>query len=294
MLRPNLTELAVEANPVLAARYGVNERTVQRWRAAEWAKIGIEQSSRPVFQGALEIDSNNGCVIYPDLHIPFHDTELLRLALQFQAEWDIEVAIIAGDFLDEETFSSFIPDPGSVFHEELEIGSSVLRAISDVSRRVYMFKGNHEARLERLTKRELGMPELARLLNAPSNVVVSPYHYCYYNSDIIVGHPDEYSRVRGSVPQKLAGIYHKHILAGHSHHWSISEDAGGQFVVVDMPCMADPTRLAYKMKVLSTAPSFSQGFTIIKRGKDGNDYINNFHKRWTDFDAELRKYNGMS
>ncbi len=276
-------------NREIGTLYGISERTVER-RRAEWRgdlTNLIPKSSRALWDKPPELHGD-GVLLTFDYHIEFHDAKLIDLALRFQDRWQLPLLIIGGDFVDEEGFSSFVPDVEASFPNEIKVGRQILNRLASNSDKVLMLGGNHEARLERLTRRHINMDILASMLQAPSNVEVSPYHYCTYNDSWIVGHPSSFSSIVGSVPRLLSHKYDANVITGHEHHYATIVGGNGKYIAASVGAMADVKRFSYAGRRLSSAPKQMQGFAVIKRDPEtGVDYFYNFTPGFTDFERML-------
>ena len=100
--------------------------------------------------------NNHLVVVFPDLHIPYHDEAALGVALHTIETLKPEKVVILGDWLDAEDFSQHPPtklaaDRGNSFYqEEILPCQEVLDKISQHTQEIVFISGNHEYRVERV------------------------------------------------------------------------------------------------------------------------------------------------
>ena len=90
--------------------------------------------------------------------------------------------------------------------------------------------------------------------------------------EILVVHPEDYSRCPSIVPLKLAAIHHKNIIAGHTHRLSLTWDPSAKYYVVECGHMRDEARTMYKCMKMASNPKWNLGHVIVYRG---NPYLIN-------------------
>lgn len=115
--------------------------------------------------GIVDIDISKALLLY-DIHVPFHDRDALKTALNFGLDAGCKDVIISGDFIDCFSVSDFRRDPTVVqFKDELEMAKNLLAIIRNLypEGKIYFKEGNHEERLERYL--ELRAPELLGIKN---------------------------------------------------------------------------------------------------------------------------------
>lgn len=88
--------------------------------------------------------------IINDIHIPFHNLEALRAAINYMRERKVNKILINGDLLDFHGLSRFIKNPSKQFiKDEIEIGRKFfaqLRKLFPTEEIIYKY-GNHDSRL---------------------------------------------------------------------------------------------------------------------------------------------------
>ena len=89
--------------------------------------------------------------IISDLQIPFHDVNVLAIALKYLVDLKCDGILINGDFLDAYQLSRFLKDPRKrSFPQELDDGNEILDLIDNLFPKAKKFFkiGNHDVRLE--------------------------------------------------------------------------------------------------------------------------------------------------
>lgn len=119
-------------------------------------------------------------LLLSDVHLPYHDEDALRAAINKGVEEQVDTVILNGDILDFMFLSSFEKDPTKPkMKEEISYGKWFVKAIRETfpKANIYYKIGNHEVRLERWLKLKapewLGTDEfqLSVLLDMPKHHV---------------------------------------------------------------------------------------------------------------------------
>jgi predicted phosphodiesterase len=88
-----------------------------------------------------------------DLHMPFHDTEALEMALEHDGNADI--LVLNGDILDCYSVSSYSKDKGIPLQVEYQLALDFIREMTSRFEEVHLVKGNHENRVDRYLSQKL-------------------------------------------------------------------------------------------------------------------------------------------
>ena len=100
-------------------------------------------------------------LILADAHIPYHDTNSLRIALEYGQDIGVEGIMLLGDWIDFFSISLWIKDPRRRnIQNELDTCHTILGIIREAfpDANIYYLLGNHEERLERYLR--VKAPEL--------------------------------------------------------------------------------------------------------------------------------------
>jgi hypothetical protein len=245
------------------------------------------------FTDALRVEADPVAVT-SDWHIPFYDERLVRRLMLICQHWKppIKSLIVAGDFLDLEQMSRFVPardaereDADALLELDLRATEEMLAYLVEWFKRIDVFMGNHEERLySRKLERQIGYERLSRLW-MPQGIIpkkrirFSHYRYCILNDEWRISHPDQHWKNLNRLAQELAAKYQSNYMLAHSHKMSVGYDISGRWLTVDLGAMVDPEVLAYHQRKDTTAWSWCPGFVIVSNGKP-----HSFNDKWTDWE----------
>jgi predicted phosphodiesterase len=89
-------------------------------------------------------------LVLSDIHAPYHDANVLRLALEMVESEQCDNILLNGDLLDFYAASKWETDPRERdFKEEIRIGRILLKGMADLGVKITWKIGNHEERYER-------------------------------------------------------------------------------------------------------------------------------------------------
>jgi hypothetical protein len=189
--------------------------------------------------------------VIADVHIPYHDEQALRAALDHACDKGAtDFLLILGDLLDCYQLSRFCKDPRQRdFAGEVQRGQKFLQSACGVFGRVWYKLGNHEVRYERYL-----MDHAAQLLNLPTSrlaVILDtnadaerlhlPITYVEANQALYIGehltalHGHEYGRGMQSPVNPARGMFLRasaSILSADSHQTSnhVQNDVRGNVI----------------------------------------------------------------
>lgn len=213
------------------------------------------------------IHSSKPILILSDVHCPLHSKEWLEKAISFGKNVDCEKVIISGDFIDANQISKHIGGyyrRRSELEDDFKAAESLLNVVSEMFKEVYFLGGNHDVdRLVKVFRGEVAVQRLWKMFGEHKNVKVSARSFINVNQNVVVGHPRQYSRLRGGIAQKIAQQWQKHIALGHGHHSAMAVTSDGRWQAVDMPCLADLSNFEYTTFEINDCPKPLNGFTVI-------------------------------
>lgn len=126
--------------------------------------IGMPQANEPEDRTPLEIGCSERILILPDVHMPYHDNDALRIAVEYGEKRKPTVVLLNGDWGDWYSVSPWETDPRkrNLVAElcQQRQGLEWLRSRFPKARIIYK-QGNHEHRWERYLWRNA--PELVGL-----------------------------------------------------------------------------------------------------------------------------------
>lgn len=202
-----------------------------------------------------------------DIHAPLHSARWITHALTCGKLLGCTTVIVNGDFIDANEISRHI---GGYYRRKSELadgfkaGESLLDIFSQEFNNVVFLNGNHcGERLIKIFRGELEMQRLWKMFGCHDNVKVAARSFVEVNSDIVIGHPRSYSRIRGNIPQKIAQKWQKSVALGHGHHTAMTVTLDGRFQAVDIPCLADLDHFEYTTFEINDMPQPMNGFMVI-------------------------------
>ena len=188
-------------------------------------------------------------------------------------ELEIRTLIIAGDFFNMDSLSSFDYKQASANLEtELAQANEIMAQLCRQFEKVYFLWGNHDARLWKALNYQLTFSQCMKLAFADiSQELLAKIHFTnldhmWVNDNIYVCHPKNYTSVPLSTARKIAAKVQGHVITAHSHHAAMGYDVSGKFVCVEAGGLFDMTKTEYLQRT-TTFPNWKQGFSFIE--KDG-------------------------
>lgn len=182
---------------------------------------------------------HRGCII-SDLHAPFHnETAFLSFIKDAKKHKHTDICVLAGDGVDFHNFSKYMKY-GQYFtvREEHKAFMNILAILSETFTKVVVMPGNHDDRARKMYAKELH-PELYQNIldhHGPdafdfsllmcknfTNVEVpkfpqyewADFRFVYQLNDIIIGHPEMYSKIPNkSVGTFIEFLYKKALMYG--------------------------------------------------------------------------------
>jgi hypothetical protein len=260
-------------NEELMNKYNVSARTLRRWRqfirqADEEIISTFPESPSPLCTDYLKLEYENFLVV-GDVECPDHDVEILNMLVRMADKLSIRNLIIAGDFMSMDVFSNWPKDneQSCSFSRDLELAEKILRVFSNTFETIDYITGNHERRLAKQMKGQgnVGYFLTRRILD----LQYSSYSYCEVLSggkEILVAHPESYSRTPLMVPLQLAAVHHKNILCAHTHRLASGYEPSGRYWVGETGHARSPERTMYKSMKMASNPAWNAGYCLVTSG----------------------------
>lgn len=222
-----------------------------------------------------EIHANRVGVI-SDVHCPLHSGKWLKRAILTFRHYGVDTVVINGDFLDANQISrhagSYYRRNANLEHDFLA-GEAVLGILCGLYKKVYYLMGNHDMRLIHRMGGEISVNRAFQMLGSYRNLKITSRSFVIANSNVLIGHPIQYSRIRGNVAQKVAMRWQKHTILGHQHHSAKSMSPCGKWQAADVGCLADTEIQDFVRNSVNDMPDPVNGFSVID-----NQYIQLFDK----------------
>ena len=184
-----------------------------------------------------------------DLHVPFHDTDAIKVAFKF-AKYIEPKIVILHEWLDWYQISKFDKDPARVNDLQKDLDSvgkyfNELRKILPDARMV-MVKSNHDARLEKYKRAKATPLDCLRALKIESLFELEKYNIEYRDDFMFQGILCKHGRIirkysaytaKGElVGEGVSG------MSGHTHRLGMhfETNRGGKYVWMETGCLCDP------------------------------------------------------
>jgi len=234
------------------------------------------------------------CIVSSDWHCPYQSQPLVEKMLTLAKRLRIKQLILNGDFLNEDSFSRWKYNRFNVpWPEEKASARELLKKLYGVFDRIYYILDNHDRRLIVANEGKAGgldESDVIELLTwgAQGGKLIPSvdYHYILVNELFRITSPKEYRRVKLSLPNRLAQLYHQHIISGGDHLFGVGLDDSGRYVIANDMAMVNRKEVPYVMTQDSSYPHWNAGFYAII-----NNVLYPFcdHKNLTDWDYWLNK-----
>lgn len=213
-------------------------------------------------------------LIASDVHVPYHDEELVARFIEHAAREKFAAIVWLGDLMDNPTFSHWDrEDLRTTFENELEQVEGIIRLAAKAVKKQYWSIGNHETRWMRRLSYQARMEHLAKiaglgdlLANGKLVVTDNPSLDAEYGAWMLV-HPHEYGATPLVVPGKLADKYQQNVISAHAHHWGMGMSPSGQFQVVESGCLLEPDYVAYINNQVTTHRRWVKGYVALEHGE---------------------------
>lgn len=245
-----------------------------------------------------ELRPKGDFMLFGDVHIPFHDDDLLEKMMAIARKFGIKRGVIPGDLLEMDIFKTY-PDKHVAWHYEKTKTRQVLTALLSWFDLLVWLIGNHELRM---WKRLQGMGEeedvfeIVLTKEMLDHIKYSIYPYAIINDSWMVCHPKSYSRIQARNPYFLGSKYlvklieegkgpndQYGIVAYHGHLGGEGTDISARFQVADGMTMVDPEKVMYQQIKIDTSPKWRPGFAMLL-----NNYLYRFPKDTTDWNFWLK------
>lgn len=212
-------------------------------------------------------------LIMSDLHIPYHDAELIDTAIRHAQDMGIAQWLIVGDLMDGNQWSKrgLNTTYQRRWQDDAEIAQAIVHQLVEHVGPGTVLMGNHDAWF---IKHFRGQAEsewlLSRIFRTDENVLWSTFEQCSIKSggrEIRATHGANYSSANPlGVGQRLAARWECGIVMGHQHHATHGLSWSGRHQIVCMGGMHDPRKLAYIHESPRANPAQTRSYVILKDG----------------------------
>jgi len=193
--------------------------------------LPISRASKPI-DYILPITDDN-ILFLTDIHVPFHDIDALKAAIQFGLDKGVNTIWLNGDIVDMYAISKYDKDPRKRdFGDEIMSVRMFLESLRNIfpKANIYYKEGNHEQRWVKYILKNL--PDLLALgeFDLASILKLNDYRVHFvanerlaYAGDLLMIHGNEI-RLSGNIAEKLYRKTYSKAICGHHHQtWNFSE-----------------------------------------------------------------------
>ncbi len=276
-----LIDAITMSNDDLKEKYKKESRTIERWRhdakiphPPRQLRVGATKYSFPETYaksyatdvGVIRIDGP--CVVASDWHVPYHHLELAEWLIRVAEKFKIKQLAIPGDLLDAALFSNYDPhDIELNMKDEFSAVSHMLTHLRKWFTAIFIGLGNHDLRVLRTNKFNFDFDDIVNWITNDPSVHVTRLPYLYHSNDgdqYRLTHPGTYSRIGARTPAILADLFGCNVMSAHNHQWGQTRSASGRYSAIDLGCMADGDKIAYRHVIGDRTNPFPQsGFWTI-------------------------------
>lgn len=231
--------------------------------------------------------------VFSDIHGEYCDRQALKAAIIKAKELGCDKAIILGDLFHLDSASSFPVSQDFLVEREVELVKDVMLVIATHFDRVYVVKGNHEERYERLLSKRIpnGLKYFTRWLSPIQTVIddlkeTECINNIYYTwgfelrlGNVCFLHPKHFSSVPGRTVLDMVDTYMMKnsglsaVVIGHTHYdFKKCYKGVGAF---ETGCLC--YNCDYNMEPRKRKDEWTTAFGVIKIHYNGDNDYNNSH-----------------
>lgn len=210
-----------------------------------------------------------------DWHVPLYDARLVNRFLDEAAERELHNLVIAGDFLNGDSLSQYMPKQKSAgIDKEVREARKLMHVLGKNFKNIVYLKGNHDYRY--VKSNEYRTDFVAAMKEVFDGVDMSGCRLKFTNLDHVyinsngqkyyVAHPTSYSKNPLNNPSSIAEIKKCHVLTAHTHHCAMGWDSSGAYVIGELGGFFSIPQTEY-LQSTTTYPNWCNGYWFIQRGK---------------------------
>lgn len=157
----------------------------------------------------------------PDAHAPYHDERAVRIVEQVVNEWEPDVCVVLGDWLDNLAVSGHEPAKVRVrnLKREVAVAAARLEGLTRGIQERHFVMGNHETRLERYIAKKApeldGLLDVADMLCLGKWTSVTPYNETLKLGKLNITH--DVGKAGQNAHRAAAQSYMASCIIGHTH-----------------------------------------------------------------------------
>lgn len=188
----------------------------------------------------------------PDTHAPYHDERAVRVVEHVVNDWQPEIIVVLGDWLDNLAVSGH--EPAKVIERNLKrevaVAATRLEGLTRGVAQRHFVMGNHETRLERFIAKKA--PELAGMLDIEDMLCLGKWtSVTQYNETLRLGKLNithDVGKAGQNAHRSAAQSYMGSTIIGHTHRMGydvIGRQAGPPIVAAMFGWLGDYTEVEY-------------------------------------------------
>lgn len=262
------------------------------------------------------------CVVVSDIHYPAHNDEVISKVLAAGRRHKLKVLVIGGDYFDWDGISRHRKMGGldEKVPDVMKGGMALLAKLCRWFDKVYIIKGNHDDRLQRLIEAAIegrnGAQRILAILEDPEQafegleyrhrfvkVMQTWTKHCQPNiaSKVVwlpgpvieiegpkgmepyrLTHPSIYSKNAPNAERQLWGTHVQPILGTHGHIFGVSVAPNGLHPILQFGCATDNYKHMYLYESDTAHPKWVQGFCVVIGGQVKTYTKNPYFYEWSE------------
>lgn len=262
------------------------------------------------------------CVVVSDVHYPHHNDEVIEKVLAAGRRHKLKTLVIGGDYFDWDGISRHrkIKEFDSKIPEIMAGGMKLLADLCKWFEKVYIIKGNHDDRLQRLLETAIeglnGPQKILMVLQDPKKefegldyrhrfvkIMKVWTKHCepkiankvvWLPGPVIeiagpkgldpyrLTHPSIYSKNAPQAERMLWSANVQPILGTHGHIFGVSIAPNGLHPILQFGCATDNFKHLYLYESDTAHPRWVQGFCVIVEGRVKTYTNNPYFLEWSE------------
>lgn len=212
-------------------------------------------------------------IVVGDIHVPTTNWIMLDMMCDLAKKHGIDNLLIVGDLFNMDALSSYdhIVRPTSL-RTELSVARKSIQHMLKSFKKIYLFAGNHETRISRMTKGEMSVTVLWELvqngIEAGRVIGYADTAAWVYSGGLKwrVTHQRNYSKIKGRVAAALCAKYESNVILHHQHHTAIIRSDNNRYTGIDNGGLHDDALMHYVQHTDSTSTVMCNSFTLLRDG----------------------------
>jgi len=206
-----------------------------------------------------------------DDHSPHFSALYENRLLSIAEFFGIKKRIIVGDLITQDYASHWAKEEGEerlTLDGDIQQSEPLFKSL-DYFDEIYLVRGNHEDRINRITDARIQGKHILKLFGERIHhkFKYTPYDKVFIGDEWVAVHPKSYSQISGSTAVRLAEKFHRHVLNAHGHFTALRWDRSGKYMGIDLGGMFDVRKIPYINLRTTTHPAWNNGFAMLRKGK---------------------------